>query len=147
MIKSKKIDLSLLHYLEEWIVNQGLSPFIPGKMGDASPKVVFNRDMNMLDKSKYIVADVNEPSHGVGMELMYAYKHEVPVICFLNVANKPLSRMVEGSPHAIILEYENEEELKAKLEKIKLQDLHLVQCDDCSEKTIHLADKCAKCED
>ena len=145
MIKSKKIDFSLLDYLENWVVNQGFSPFIPGKMGDASPKVVFKRDIDMLEKSRYIVADVNEPSHGVGMELMYAYKYEIPVLCFLNTANKPLSRMVKGSPHVLILEYETEEELITNFEEIKLQDLSLNLCVKCSEKTIHLADKCVKC--
>ena len=121
MIKSKKIDFSLLEYLINWIEKQGFHTFAPGKMEDAHPKIIFERDIKWLKQSSIIIADVNEPSHGVGMEIMYAYEHSIPVICLINRKNRPLSRMVEGCPITRIIEYDSEENLKEKMEKIRLE--------------------------
>ena len=146
MIRSVGIDFSLLDMLEEWIINQQLTPFTPGKMDDTSPEIIFKRDLKMLEKSDFIVADVNEPSHGVGMEIMYAYEHGMPVVCVLKEENRPFSRMVDGSPHVYLVEYENKEDLKTQLERIKLEDLQIEFCEDCQNKTIHLEKVCKRCK-
>lgn len=145
MIKSVGIDFSLLDILEEWIISQKLKPFTPGKMEDTTPKVIFKRDLEMLEESDFIVADVNEPSHGVGMEIMYAFEHRMPVICVLKKENRPFSRMVDGSPHVYLIEYENKEDLKTKLERIKLEDLSIEFCEVCRNKTIHFEKICKRC--
>ncbi|MCE7742792.1 MAG: hypothetical protein GOP50_10085 [Candidatus Heimdallarchaeota archaeon] len=145
MIKAQQLDFSLLDYLVEYTKKQNYQPFIPGKMDDAPSKVIFERDMNWLKLSEKIIADVNEPSHGVGMEIMYAYKHDIPVICLLNKKNKPLSRMVEGSPHIILIEYESKEDLDVKLGEMSLDKLDIDLCTNCQEKTLHLNKQCLKC--
>ena len=145
MIKSAGIDFSLLDLLEEWIEKQNLIPFTPGKMEDTEPEIIFERDMDMLEKSDYIVADVNEPSHGVGMEIMYAYEHGMPVICVLHKSNRPFSRLGDGSPHLYLVEYESKEELETKLDKIKLEETILKFCENCNKKTIHIEDICKRC--
>jgi len=145
MIKAQQLDFSLLDYLVDYAENQNYHPFVPGKMDDASSKVIFERDMNWLKQSDKIIADVNEPSHGVGMEIMYAYKHDIPVICLLNKKNKPLSRMVEGSPHTILIEYETKDDLDSELDKLSLDKLKIELCSKCQEKTLHLNKQCLKC--
>jgi nucleoside 2-deoxyribosyltransferase len=145
MIKAQQLDFSLLDYLVKYAQTQGYHPFVPGKMDDAPSKVIFDRDLNWLKQSSIIIADVNEPSHGVGMELMYAYEHEIPVICLLDEINVPLSRMVEGGPHTLILKYKTKEDLIEKIKKIDLSKLDIKVCETCMEKTLHLENICKKC--
>lgn len=145
MIKSKKIDFSLLDFLIDYSKNQGYHPFVPGKMDDATPKEIYERDIRMLSQSKIILADVNEPSHGVGMEIMYGIKHDIPAICLIMKKNLPLSRMVEGSPNTLILEYETEKELSEKMIKIKIEDIEIKVCSNCKEKSFHLNNNCVRC--
>ena len=146
MIKSAGIDFSLLDILEEWIIKQKLKPFTPGKMEDTEPEIIFDRDMEMLEQSDFIVADVNEPSHGVGMEIMYAYEHGMPVICVLQKENRPFSRLADGSPHLYLIEYENKQDLEIKLDEIKLEDLTLEFCEKCQKRTIHHKELCKRCK-
>ncbi len=145
MIKAKQLDFSLLDILIEFTKSQGYNPFVPGKMEDASSKEIFERDMNWLRNSSKIIADVNEPSHGVGMEIMYAYQNEIPIICLLNEKNKPLSRMVEGSPNTVVLMYHSKNEIEEKLYNFELDKTKILFCSECNEKTIHLDKKCLKC--
>ena len=145
MIKSKKIDFSLLEFLIDFSEEQDYHPFVPGKMDDASPKEIYERDIRMLSQSKIILADVNEPSHGVGMEIMYGIKHHIPAICLIMKKNRPLSRMVEGSPNTLILEYETEQELKEKMKKIKIEEINIKFCENCNKKSFHLNNNCTKC--
>ena len=145
MIKSKQIDFSLLDFIVNWVEKQGYQAFVPGKMEDATPKIIFERDLNWLKQSNVIIADVNEPSHGVGMEIMYAYEHSIPVLCLLNEGNKPLSRMVEGSPHIQLLTYTDNDSLTREMNKFSLIELQVMYCENCDEKTFHLNKICEKC--
>jgi nucleoside 2-deoxyribosyltransferase len=145
MIKSAGIDFSLLDLLENWVLNQNLKPFNPGKMEDTDPEIIFDRDMEMLEEADFIVADVNEPSHGVGMEIMYAYEHGMPVICVMHKNNRPFSRLGDGSPHLFVIEYESKEDLDSKLRNIKLENTVLKFCETCQKKTIHHEDVCKRC--
>jgi nucleoside 2-deoxyribosyltransferase len=146
MIKSAGIDFSLLDLLEEWIEKQNLISFTPGKLEDTEPEIIFDRDMAMLNKSDYIIADVNEPSHGVGMEIMYAFEHKMPVICVLHKNNKPFSRLGEGSPHLYLIEYENKNDLEIQLNRIELKETIIDFCESCQKNTIHIDKVCKKCK-
>ena len=145
MIKATKLDFSLLDILIDFVEKQNYQVFVPGKMKDTASKAVFERDMNWLRNSSKIIADVNEPSHGVGMEIMYAYLHNIPVICLMNENNKPLSRMVEGSPHTLTIYYSSKKDIEQKLKNVNLDETKILNCSNCGEKTIHLNDICLKC--
>lgn len=145
MIKAKQLDFSLLDLLIDFVREQNFLPFVPGKMEDAPSKAIFERDINWLKQSNIIIADVNEPSHGVGMEIMYAYIHDIPVICLIDKRNRPLSRMVEGSPHVVLIEYKSKEDLIAKLNQYLLEELNVKLCNSCNEKTLHKKNLCLKC--
>ena len=145
MIKSKRIDFSHLDFIVNWIEKQGFRAFVPGKMEDTSPKIIFERDLNWLKQSDIIIADVNEPSHGVGMEIMYAYEHSIPVLCLLDEKNKPLSQMVEGSPHIYLLVYKNKDSLIKELKELILDEMRIILCERCDDKTFHISNICEKC--
>ena len=46
----------------------------------AKPEEIFKRDIELLDKCDYVVADVSYPSLGVGFEIAYALLKLKPVI-------------------------------------------------------------------
>lgn len=145
MIKAKQLDFSLLNLLIDFVKDQNFLPFVPGKMDDATSKAIFERDIYWLKQSNIIIADVNEPSHGVGMEIMYAYIYDIPVIGLIDKKNRPLSRMVEGGPHVVLIEYVSKEDLMDKLSKYQLEELQVKLCNNCNEKTIHKKNLCLKC--
>lgn len=91
------------------------SPWVlSGKDVGISPRDIFYRDTNGVRSSDIILAEVSFPSHGVGMEVMLAYLERKEIIL---VAKKDvkLSSLLEGTPGAVIIRYEDYEDLKCKV--------------------------------
>jgi len=92
------------------------SPWVLGPIEGQSPGVVniFERDMRGAEESDAIVADVSQPSTGVGMELMAAYKAHRRIIV---VARRGVvvSRMLEHMGAKEVVEFEDEDDLYEKL--------------------------------
>ncbi|HSF81165.1 MAG TPA: nucleoside 2-deoxyribosyltransferase [Anaerolineales bacterium] len=59
---------------------------------------VFHRDINWIQESDALVAEVSTPSHGVGFEVCYALSLGKPVLCCYRVGEK-ISKMITGNPH------------------------------------------------
>ena len=83
---------------------------------DISPKEVFVRDTMGVKSSDIILAEVSKPSHGVGMEIMLAYMEGKRII-LLAKKDVKLSALLEGIKDAVIIRYEDEEELLEKLRR------------------------------
>lgn len=67
---------------------------------------IYHRDVEMINEVDVIVAEVSNPSLGVGYELAYAEKLNKPVLCLANSdAPKRLSAMIKGNPYFIVVEY------------------------------------------
>jgi nucleoside 2-deoxyribosyltransferase len=93
------------------------SPWVLSGMDiDISPKEVFVRDTMGVKSSDIILAEVSKPSHGVGMEIMLAYMEGKRII-LLAKKDVKLSALLEGIKDAVIIRYEDEEELWEKLRK------------------------------
>jgi len=93
------------------------SPWVLSGMDiDISPKEVFVRDTMGVKSSDIILAEVSKPSHGVGMEIMLAYMEGKRII-LLAKKDVKLSALLEGIKDAVIIRYEDEEELLEKLRK------------------------------
>jgi 2'-deoxynucleoside 5'-phosphate N-hydrolase len=91
--------------------NELTSPWVLGKIEEtASPVNVFNRDMIGSEECDVLVADVTEPSIGVGMEIMAAYKAGRMVVLVAKKGNMT-SRMLQHMDGKEILEYEQESEV------------------------------------
>lgn len=95
------------------------SPWVLGELENYDPSVlnIFERDKRGAEESDAIVADVTEPSIGVGMELMAAYKAGKRVIVVVK-KGKVTSRMLQHMPSQETLEYHDESEIYAGLRKI-----------------------------
>jgi nucleoside 2-deoxyribosyltransferase len=93
------------------------SPWVLSGMDiNISPKEIFVRDTMGVKFSDIILAEVSKPSHGVGMEIMLAYMEGKRII-LLAKKDVKLSALLEGIKDAVIIRYEDEEELLEKLRK------------------------------
>jgi hypothetical protein len=81
------------------------------------PRAIFTRDLQWLDASDLVVAEVSVPSLGVGYEIAYArHRRAVPVIALYRAAHtKRCSAMIGGDPGVELIEYDDVELMLPKL--------------------------------
>ena len=87
-------------------------------MGEStlSDKQIHDRDMNWLLESDLMVAEVTNPSIGVGYEIGRAIEHGKLIIClFRESLDKRLSAMIAGSKTIKLVYYRDVSELEVKL--------------------------------
>ena len=95
------------------------SPWVLGPLdrGLSSGVDVFERDLKGVESSDIIVADLTDPSNGVGMEIMAAYKAKKRII-LVQKRGRIVSRMIEHMGGKETVEYESEEELSEGLRRL-----------------------------
>jgi nucleoside 2-deoxyribosyltransferase len=65
--------------------------------GRASPREVYDRDVNWIAAADVLIAEVSVPSHGVGYEIGHALGLGKPVLCLAQHGRK-VSKMISGNP-------------------------------------------------
>lgn len=94
--------------LSGWVLwddpNQGLDP-----------NGIYKRDNNAISSCDVLIAEVSEPSIGVGMEIMLAKSLGKKVICISK--RKYISNFLIGLPGIDLLFYDTQPELREKLSK------------------------------
>jgi hypothetical protein len=95
------------------------SPWVLGGIESQSPSVlnIFERDRRGAEDSDAIVADVTDPSIGVGMELMAAYKAGIRIIVVSRRGNVT-SRMLQHMDRKETLEYQEESDIYEGLRRL-----------------------------
>lgn len=95
------------------------SPWVLGPVENLDRSVVdvFQRDKNATEASDAIVADVSEPSIGVGMELMAAYTTQKRIIIVVREGGVT-SRMLQHMDRKEMVEYTDEDQIYAKLRRL-----------------------------
>lgn len=70
------------------------------EVGDDGPddRSIHDRDMERLKGCDLVVAEVSQPSLGVGYELGWAVTLGKPTLCLRRASDRPLSAMIAGSP-------------------------------------------------
>jgi len=78
---------------------------------------VYQRDIDWIEQSDAVVAEVSTPSLGVGYEICYALHRGLPVLCLYR-RGLFVSKMITGNPapRLSIAEYASLEELDAHLD-------------------------------
>jgi len=66
--------------------------------GFASPREVYDRDVDWIAGADLLIAEVSVPSHGVGYEIGHALGLGKPVLCLAQDGRK-VSKMITGNPH------------------------------------------------
>ena len=93
-------------------------------LGDES---IYKRDIQWLKSSDAVVAEVSNPSLGVGFEIAKAIELNKLVLCLYKTqVNKKLSAMIAGCPDITVKEYIEIDEVKNEIENfltfVKLKD-------------------------
>ena len=79
---------------------------------------IHNKDMELLMACDLVVAEVTNPSLGVGYEIGRAIEHNKKVICiYREIDNKKISAMILGSKDILSFKYTDLESLKKLLSK------------------------------
>lgn len=74
---------------------------IEEKDGHEKPLDIYQRDVNWIEESDSLVAEVSTPSHGVGFEIGHALGLGKPVLC-LYKQGVVVSKMITGNPHSLL---------------------------------------------
>jgi nucleoside 2-deoxyribosyltransferase len=69
--------------------------------GQEKPRDIYQRDVNWIEDSDLLVAEVSTPSHGVGYEIGYTLSLGKPVLCLYN-QEVIVSKMITGNPHPLL---------------------------------------------
>ncbi|MBN1906150.1 MAG: nucleoside 2-deoxyribosyltransferase [Deltaproteobacteria bacterium] len=91
--------------LTEHVGDQSLT-----EAGDDGPddRYIHDRDMVWLNQSDIVIAEVTNPSLGVGYELGSAVNMGKPILCLYRMdARQRLSAMISGSPDMKVAEYKS----------------------------------------
>lgn len=73
---------------------------------------IYRRDIQMIHDSDAMVAEVSNPSLGVGYELAYAEKLGRPILCLIDLGSENrLSAMVSGNEYNSIGGYDSDDDI------------------------------------
>ncbi len=65
------------------------------------PSEIYARDVDWIQASDILLAEVSVPSHGVGYEIGYALNLGKPVLC-IHQAGRAVSKMITGNPDPLL---------------------------------------------
>jgi nucleoside 2-deoxyribosyltransferase len=131
----------VLNLLEE----QGLTVFAPQFLSPAEPEEIYRRDVYNVRMCDFVLAEVSNPSLGVGMEIMLAIELVKPVLMFCNGEIESLSRMVRGSDCKVLIQYNSLEDVEKKLLSHNLENLIVQKCPVCDSQVAEVIEEDLKC--
>lgn len=126
-IRGGRVDAELYRRMISYMQSQGHNVLTEhvgsGKLclseqGRDRDTAIYNQDTAWLRESDVVIAECTCPSLGVGYELAYAERFEVPVHIFYNPSKCALSAMLTGDSYFHIHPYNTEEEVFTTLDKI-----------------------------
>lgn len=86
------------------------------KKADSIADFIHDRDLAWVREADGIIAEVTQPSLGVGYELGKATEWQKPVLAlFYEPSGKRLSPMISGSKHIEVVRYNDTAELEDKI--------------------------------
>ena len=83
-----------------------------------SENTIFERDTKWLRESDIIVAEVTQPSLGVGYEIALGESLGKRIVCLFKQQSGNLSAMIKGNRKLEVLEYKSVNEIPVKIKQI-----------------------------
>ncbi|MHA1638549.1 MAG: nucleoside 2-deoxyribosyltransferase [Candidatus Thorarchaeota archaeon] len=133
----------------ETLEKRMISVFAPQFLPKVSAEEIYTRDVDQVRKCDFLIAEVSNPSLGVGMEIMLAIELMKPVLLFRHTESKRLSLMVLGAKGTVLFEYNNIDEVVDFLSSINLDDLIMKKCPICNGYIGEMNEdgiRCIKCQ-
>ena len=127
---------------------KGITVFAPQLLGPAEPDVIFERDVKNVRISDFLIAEVSNPSLGVGMEIMLSIELTKPVLLFYSSDSDQLSKMVTGAKGKALFVYDSLEDVDRILRKLNLDNLLVLKCTYCNSHVAEVIDDefhCVEC--
>ena len=114
-----KIIEFLKNYGEVLTEHIGDSNLVSSDEKNKTDRAIHDRDLNWLVESDLIIAEVTNPSLGVGYEIGRAIEYNKNIICLYRLgAENKLSAMISGSINVKVIQYKNLKSLKRELKNI-----------------------------
>lgn len=80
---------------------------------------IFRRDINWIKSADLLVAEVTQPSTGVGYEIGFAERHNKKIVClYRRNGEKRISGMVEGNDNLTKIYYDKIEDLLPQIKNV-----------------------------
>lgn len=125
--------------------SQGITVFAPQFLPPTSAEEIYRRDVERVRMCDFLVAEVSNPSLGVGMELMLAIELQKPVLLFRQKSANQLSRMVQGAKGIALFEYEKTDDVGKILNSIELESLIIQKCAQCGSHISNIVGTNSQC--
>lgn len=129
VVRKFGVDAYIPHIQTPKNVNSTIDRIKNSADSDGFHKDIFHNDTSKVENSKLVIAEVSNPSIGVGIELGVAFKTGKPII-FLAQENSKVTPLILGAVQsglAKMIRYSNEEDALLKLKNIlKVQFKHSV---------------------
>jgi hypothetical protein len=89
-----------------------------GHTKDMTLREIWQRDVDWINMADAIIAEVTQPSLGVGYEIALAESLNKPVLVLFNAsAGRRLSPMIGGSPRVTVLTYNQVSDIQPGIKK------------------------------
>ena len=124
---------------------RGIAVFAPQFLPRLPPSGVFKRDVDQVRMSDFLIAEVSNPSLGVGMEIMLAIELVKPVLMFRKNDSGDLSYMAKGADGTALFEYGDLEDVRAALLGINFETLMVHKCPSCGSQVADVSDESLRC--
>lgn len=101
--------------LSELFADQSIDPG-KGTAQASTPHGIWKTDLSWIKQASGIIAEVSQPSFGVGYEIAKAHEWNIPVLALYNPQpGKKLSSMIVGSPNVTVFEYQRIDEVSSEI--------------------------------
>lgn len=127
--------------------SKGIDVFAPQFGEPAEARDIYLRDVEQVRLSDFVIAEVSNPSLGVGMEIMLAIELVKPIIMFYQNGSGPLSKMVIGSDCKALFEYESIDDAISILKSRNLENLIVQKCPACACQVAEVLEEEVRCID
>ena len=124
---------------------KGITVFAPQFLENAEPNVIYQRDVDNVLKSDFLIAEISNPSLGVGMEIMLSIEHLKPVLLFYHGDINRLSKMVRGAVGTALFKYDSLEDVDKVLRRLNLENLIVLKCIQCDSHVAEVVDEEIHC--
>jgi len=134
----------------EILEEKGITVFAPQFLGPANPDTIYRRDVENVRKCDFLIAEITNPSLGVGMEIMLSIELMKPVLLFYSLDIKNLSKMVRGAPGKVLFTYNSLQEVESIIRRLNLDNLLVLKCNSCASHVAEVIDDeihCIACGD
>jgi hypothetical protein len=132
------------HLLHHGVVNGGYiinGLYNPASEADLNDKEIHDLQLNWLWQSDTLIAEVSNPSLGVGYILGRALEFNKKTLCLFRPSDKKLSAMIRGSRRIKTFDYKNVEEaisiIDDFLDDIVIRTNHTSTIAEINKSTFH----------